>query len=135
SSDLLEPGGVAQCLGQTGAGQLERVWCRDGYQAAYLSWGEYGGRPADEATPAMADDNGIRGAEGPDDTGDVSGGGVGVVSAWCLVAGAVPAQVHRDGAIPGCGDDRQLVAPGPPELGGAVQEEYERDVRRAALRD
>src|SRR5262245_40694815 len=49
-----------------------------------------------------------------------------------LVAEVIPAQVRSDGVIL-CSNDRELMPPGIPELGKAVQQDYEL-VSRAALR-
>jgi hypothetical protein len=83
----------------------------------------------------VADDDGVLLTQRADQCGDVGGGGRQVVAARGLVTAAVAAQVRRDGAEAGRGQRRQLRPPGPPELGEAVQEQDERIVGRATLRD
>ena len=84
--------------------------------------------PGDQPAPAVPDDDRVAGAKRPDDAGDVGGQGARVVAARRLVAGAVAAQVHGGGPVAGRRDGGQLVAPGPPELREAVQEEHQRSV-------
>ena len=60
--------------------------------------------------------------------GGVGGAGDQVIAAGRLVAAAVTAQVHRDRAEARPGQGGQLVTPGPPEFGEAVQEQHQRPV-------
>jgi hypothetical protein len=86
------------------------------------------GRPADVPSPAVPDDDRVALAERLDHSRDVAGEGERVVPAWGLVRPAVPAQVHRRGTKAGLGEERQLVAPRPPELREPVQQQHQRGV-------
>ena len=90
---------------------------------------------ADVPAPAVPDDDRVAGAERLDHPGDVLRQGDRVVAVGGLVGAAVAAQVHRDGAVAGPGQCRELVAPGPPELGEAVQQQHRAAVCRARLGD
>ena len=74
-----------------------------------------------------------------DDAGHVGGKVRCVVAARGFVAGAVPAQVDRDGAEARVGEVDELAVPGPPELREPVQQQHERpgadlgDVQRDAV--
>src|SRR5699024_1725020 len=59
------------------------------------------------------------------DPADVGGEHRRRVTTWRLVRAAEAAQVHRRDPVAGLGQGRQLMAPGPPELGEAVEQEDE----------
>lgn len=83
-------------------------------------------------------DHGVRGRSQVVEQGaDVAGEAVDTVGADAarLARQVVAAQVGRDGAEAGIGQRRELMAPGPPELGKAVQEEDRRAVGWAELDD
>src|SRR5450631_557907 len=83
-------------------------------------------RPGDPAAPAVPDDRRAALAQGPHDARDICRQREGVVSARRLVGGSVAAQVDGGHVVPGLRECGQLVAPGPPELRKAVQENDER---------
>src|SRR5215216_6057565 len=75
----------------------------------------------------MPGDRGRAGAQGRDQVGDVLGQHLGSVVAhpgW-LVGGVVAGQVGRDHPVAGVGEGWDLVAPGVPELGEAVQQHHQ----------
>ena len=120
-------------LPRAGRAQQQRVRCGDHGQSAHVQRGQHGGGPGDEPAEPVADDRRAGLAERADHAGDVGGQRGRVVALRRLVAPAVPAQVHRDGSIAGLGQHGDLVAPGPPELREAVEQQDERP--RASLDD
>jgi hypothetical protein len=115
-------------VGEVGQSQPSRMGHRDrGYPAHLAGCGD-GRGPGDQPAPPVTHHDGVAGTEGADDAGDVGSQGAGVVPARGFVARAVPAQVHGGGAEAGLRHCWELMAPGPPELGEAVQEQHERTV-------
>ena len=119
---------LAERVGEHRGPHPQRVRHRDhGQPPDHL--GVVGGqRPGDQAAQAVADHDRVRLAQRPDQPGRVGGGRDQVVAAGRLVAAAVAAQVHRDRAEARLGQRGQLMAPGPPELGEAVQQQHQRPV-------
>jgi hypothetical protein len=85
-----------------------------------------GKRPGDEPSPPVPDHDRAALAERGDQAGSVRRQRRQVVTARRLVGRAVPAEVGRRGPEPGLGQADQLVAPEPPELRKAVQQQDER---------
>ena len=86
-------------------------------------------RPCDRAAPVVPDDDRAFAPERFDEPGHVADERADVVRPAQLRL-AVPAQVGRDGPVPGRGERGELVAPRARELGKAVQEQDERAVAR-----
>jgi hypothetical protein len=99
--------------------------------AAGPPWGSR--RPGDQPAQAVADYDRVGLAQRPDQPGRV-GGGHQVIAAGRLVAAAVAAQAHGDRAAARAGQGGEVVPPGPPEHGEAVQEQYQRSGRRPRRR-
>ena len=96
-----------RCRGSVIAGaQPPRVGHRQHDEPPHAARVQRGGGPAEQAAPVVPDDDGVLLAERPDQRGDVGGEGGQVVAARRLVAGAVAAQVGRDGVEPGVGQRR-----------------------------
>jgi hypothetical protein len=88
----------------------------------------HGQQPGQRATPVVAGDRGRAGTQGNDQVGhllDQQPGSV-VAHPGRLVGGVVAGQVGRDHPEAGVGEGWDLVAPGVPELGEAVQQHHQR---------
>src|SRR2546423_9537859 len=85
-----------------------------------------GDRPGDEAAPAVSDDDGVALAQRRDQPRGVRGKRWEVVAARWFVTGAVTTKVRCGDAQPGVGETDELMAPTPPELWEAVQQQDER---------
>jgi hypothetical protein len=87
----------------------------------------HGQQPGQPTTPVVPGDGGRVGAQGRDEVGHLLGqdpGSVVTDPGW-LVGGVVAGQVGRDHSVAGVGEGGELVAPGVPELGEAVQQHHQ----------
>jgi hypothetical protein len=87
----------------------------------------HGQQPGQGAAPVVPGDRGRVGAQGHDQVGHLLGQHPGSVVAdpEGLVGGVVAGQVGRDHPVAGVGEGWDLVAPGIPELGEAVQQHHQ----------
>jgi hypothetical protein len=87
----------------------------------------HGQQPGQPAAPVVPGDRGRAGAQGGDQVGhllDQHPGSV-VAHPGRLVGGVVAGQIGRDHSVAGVGERRELVSPGVPELGEAVQQHHQ----------
>jgi hypothetical protein len=114
--------GAAQALEE--ADRMGRVEDHQPLDALGVVHGQQPGQPA---APVVAGDRGRADAQGHDQVGHLLGQHPGPVVAHPgrLVGGVVAGQVGRDHPVAGVGQGGELVAPGVPELGEAVQQHHQ----------
>src|SRR4051812_25818497 len=86
------------------------------HHCAYRRWRVRKGGPGSHSTPVVSDDHTCGESEALDHSTDIKGSGLRVVSARCLVACSIAAQVHSSGAETSLVDRWDLIAPCPPDL-------------------
>ena len=112
------------------------MWAVDHNKTGKRATVREGGHPGDAATPVVADEQGLAGVRGPDQTFDVGDEVVDVVvrDAAGPARTAVAAEVRGPDPVSQLGQHRHLVAPGECALREPMEAER-KPVARSALRD